>query len=99
MDYESIKFEYIQHFHKEEGCGHDIKIPNSDVFIILEEFPYLEIYDKEYSDKLGSGYFYVRKVGEMTAEHSMTYYKDMYNLIRLDYDALYQRVQDITLEF
>jgi hypothetical protein len=99
-NYEEIKFEYIQHFHEEMNCGWDIKVADEDVFVLLDEFPYLEIYDKEYSDNIhGSGYFYVRRIGGMSDEHTILYYRDMYNLIKEDYDRLYDRVKDITKEF
>jgi len=80
---------YISHFMAGEVGGWDIIVPDSDIFLILEEFPYLELYEKEWKMLESSGHFKCKQIKEMSEEHknlflvdSLNYYKDSYHEIR-----------------
>jgi len=78
----------IIHFHPSENCGWDLKISESDIDLIIREFPYLDTYKKDEQHM-------AEMKTEMSLEHSHIYYKYMYENIKEENGIMYDKIQEL----
>ena len=95
-NYNNTVMDYIQHFY-DTTRPWDVRVRDEEVFIIQEEFPYLELYEKKWSCTYSgeTGNFFVRMVWDVSLDHRLIYYKEKARFYEKEADRLYEGMRDL----